>query len=79
MDGWRYASDFKDFVEHFFMEVYLESIQMVKQIFLFEFHFQRQPKPSLFSSGPTPNAVLVPLCCCQVSVNNEVPMHFLQA
>ena len=46
MDGWRYASDFEDFVGHFFMEVYLESIQMVKQIILFEFHFQRQPKPS---------------------------------
>ena len=51
---------------------------MVKQIILSEFHFQAQPQPSLFSSGPTPNAVLVPLCCCQVFVNNEVPMHFLQ-
>ena len=32
MDGWKYASDFEDSVEHSFMEVYLESIQMIKQI-----------------------------------------------
>ena len=54
MDGWRCALQFEDSMQQSFLYVDIKKkekpIQMVKLKILFEFHFYRQPGPSIFSS-----------------------------
>ena len=50
MDGWRYASQFEDSMEVFFVSKHKKKESRFKLTILFEFHLYGQPEPSIFSS-----------------------------